>query len=111
MAITLTERAAQRVRKFLGADGARYLRLGVTRSGCSGFSYVLEFTEAPGENDEVFESQGVKVVVDRDQLPYIDGTELDYTKEGLNEAFRFHNPQAQAYCGCGTSFSVAGQQD
>ncbi len=109
MAITLTENAARRVRKFLGDDGQRCLRLGVTKSGCSGFSYVLDFVDAPGENDEVFLSQGVRIVVDREVLPYIDGTELDYTKEGLNEAFRFHNPKAEAWCGCGTSFSVASQ--
>ncbi len=107
MAITLTETAAERVRTFLANRGKGIgVRLGVKTSGCSGMAYVIEFVDELEENDEVFEDHGVKVVVDRKSLVYLDGTEVDYGKEGLNEGFRFNNPNAKAACGCGESFSV-----
>lgn len=107
MAITLTPNAAERVRKMLASRGkGEGLRLGVRSSGCSGFAYVLDFADSVGAGDQVFESGGVKVVVDADSLKYVDGTELDYTKEGLNEGFAFHNPNVKDECGCGESFNV-----
>jgi iron-sulfur cluster assembly protein len=107
MAITLTETAAERVRVFLANRGKGIgVRLGVKTSGCSGMAYVIEFVDELDENDEVFEDHGVKLVVDRKSLVYLDGTEVDYGKEGLNEGFRFNNPNAKASCGCGESFSV-----
>ena len=107
MAITLTETAANRVKDFLSNRGkGEGLRLGVKTTGCSGMAYVLEFADAAEEGDEVFESQGVKIFVDPKSLVYIDGTELDFTKEGLNEGFKFNNPNEKATCGCGESFTV-----
>jgi iron-sulfur cluster assembly protein len=107
MAITLTENAAERVKHFLSSRGkGAGLRLGVKTSGCSGMAYVLEFADDVEADDEVFESHGVKVFVDPKSLVYLDGTELDYTKEGLNEGFAFHNPNVKDECGCGESFNV-----
>lgn len=107
MAITLTEAAAERVRRFIKNRGKGVgLRLGVRTTGCSGKAYVLEFVDAVEPEDQVFESQGVKVVIDPKSLVYLDGTELDYGKEGLNEGFRFNNPNVKGQCGCGESFSV-----
>ena len=107
MAITMTETAAQHVKKFLDKRGAGAgLRLGVRTSGCSGMAYVLEFVDDVQPEDEVFEDHGVKVVVDSKSLLYIDGTELDFVKEGLNEGFKFNNPNVQGECGCGESFTV-----
>jgi iron-sulfur cluster assembly protein len=107
MAITLTEAAAHRVRTFLDGRGRGLgVRLGVKTSGCSGLAYVLEFVDDCEEDDEVFEDRGVKVVIDRKSLVYLDGTELDYAKEGLNEGFRFNNPNVKDACGCGESFKV-----
>ena len=107
MAITLTETAAQRVKDFLVNRGKGVgLRLGVKTTGCSGMAYILEFADDIEESDEVFESQGVKILVDPKSLVYIDGTELDFTKEGLNEGFKFNNPNEKATCGCGESFTV-----
>lgn len=107
MAITVTEAAAQRVRGFLEQRGKGVgLRLGVRTSGCSGMAYVLEFVDAIEESDLVFEGHGVKVVVDRKSLVYLDGTELDFTREGLNEGFKFNNPNVKDECGCGESFNV-----
>jgi iron-sulfur cluster assembly protein len=107
MAITLTENAAKRVKDFLANRGKGVgLRLGVKTTGCSGMAYVLEFADAAESGDEVFESQGVKIFVDLKSLVYIDGTELDFTKEGLNEGFKFNNPNEKATCGCGESFTV-----
>ena len=82
------------------------VRLGVKTSGCSGLAYVLEFVDEPEDDDEVFEDQGVKVIVDRKSLMHLDGTELDYGKEGLNEGFKFNNPNVKDACGCGESFKV-----
>ncbi len=107
MAITLTETAAERVKAFLDNRGKGLgLRLGIKTSGCSGMAYVIEFIDELSEGDEVFESQGVKIIVDAKSLLYIDGTELDYAKEGLNEGFQFNNPNVKDQCGCGESFTV-----
>jgi iron-sulfur cluster assembly protein len=107
MAITLTEKAANHVQGFLAKRGKGVgLRVGVRTSGCSGMAYKLEFVDAPGADDLTFESHGVKVVVDPKSLPFIDGTELDYTREGLNEGFKFNNPNVKDTCGCGESFNV-----
>lgn len=107
MAVTLTENAARHVRRSLEKRGqGEGLRLGVRTSGCSGMAYVLEYADAVAPEDLVFESHGVKVLVDPKSLIYLEGTELDYTREGLNEGFRFHNPNQKESCGCGESFSV-----
>ena len=107
MAITLTEPAAERVKAFLDNRGkGDGLRLGVKTMGCSGMSYVLEFVDEIHPEDEVFEDSGVKVIVDKKSLVYLDGTELDYTRDGLNEGFKFNNPKEKAACGCGESFTV-----
>ncbi|XAW90039.1 iron-sulfur cluster assembly protein IscA [Vibrio sp. CDRSL-10 TSBA] len=107
MAITLTETAANRVRSFLDNRGKGIgLRLGVKTTGCSGMAYVLEFVDELNEEDEVFEDHGVKVIIDAKSLVYLDGTQLDYKKEGLNEGFEFDNPNSKSECGCGESFNV-----
>jgi len=107
MAITLTDAAANRVQTFLESRGNGLgVRLGVKTSGCSGLAYVLEFVDALDEDDEVFEDHGVKVIIDKKSLVYLDGTELDYGKEGLNEGFKFNNPNVKDECGCGESFKV-----
>jgi len=105
--ITLTESAAKHVAGFLAKRGKGIgIRLGVKTSGCSGMAYKLEFADGAEPDDLVFETQGLKVVVDPRSLPYIDGTELDYTREGLQEGFRFNNPNVKDQCGCGESFNV-----
>ncbi len=107
MAITLTEKAAEHVKKFIARRGKGIgLRLGVRTSGCSGMAYVLEFADEIEPEDQVFEQHGVKVIVDPKSLLYLDGTEVDYRREGLNEGFRFDNPNVANQCGCGESFSV-----
>ena len=107
MAISLTESAASRVRNYLDTRGNGVgLRLGVTKTGCSGYSYVINYAEDITDADIVFEDKGVKVVVDADALPLIDGTEVDFVKSGLNEAFSFRNPNVTGECGCGESFNV-----
>lgn len=107
MAITLTEAAANRVNTFLANRGNGVgVRLGVRTSGCSGMAYVLEFVDDLNDDDVVFEDHGVKVIVDEKSLVYLDGTELDYGKEGLNEGFKFNNPNVKNECGCGESFTI-----
>lgn len=107
MAITMSESAAQRVQTFLHNRGKGLgLRLGVRTSGCSGMAYVLEFVDQLDEDDTVFEDHGIKVIVDSKSLIYLDGTELDFVKEGLNEGFKFNNPNVSSECGCGESFNV-----
>ncbi len=107
MAISLTEPAAERVRNYLADRGTGIgLRIGVKKTGCNGFAYVINYAEQVDDDDVVFEERGVKVVVDRESLELIDGTEVDFIKEGLNEAFRFRNPNITGECGCGESFSV-----
>jgi iron-sulfur cluster assembly protein len=107
MSISLTSAAADRVRTFLSRRGHGVgLRVSVKKTGCSGFAYVVNYADDVGRDDVVFEDQGVKVIVDRDSLGYIDGTEVDFVKQGLNEAFRFRNPNVKGECGCGESFTV-----
>ena len=107
MGISLTESAANRVRTFLENRGKGIgLRLGVKTSGCSGLAYVLEFVDQLNDDDNVFEQHGVKVIIDSKSLVYLDGTELDFVKEGLNEGFKFDNPNKKDECGCGESFTV-----
>ena len=105
--ITLTEKAANHIQNFLTKRGkGEGIRLGVKTSGCSGMAYTLEFVDDIQPEDLVFEGHGVKVFVDPKSLVYLDGTELDYTKEGLQEGFKFQNPNVKDECGCGESFNV-----
>lgn len=107
MAITVTESAAARASAFLQNRGSGIgLRLGVKTTGCSGLAYVLEFVDDLNDDDTVFEDNGVKVIVDGKSLSYLDGTQLDFVKEGLNEGFQFTNPNVNGECGCGESFTV-----
>ncbi|MEA3274964.1 MAG: iron-sulfur cluster assembly protein IscA [Pseudomonadota bacterium] len=107
MSILLTQAAADHVRSYLENRGKGVgIRLGVRTSGCSGMAYVLEFADEVEAEDQVFEDHGVKVIVDPKSLLYLDGTELDYTKEGINEGFKFNNPNVKDSCGCGESFNV-----
>jgi iron-sulfur cluster assembly protein len=107
MAISLTESAANRVKTFLATRGGGVgLRLGVRKTGCSGFAYVVNYAETQQPGDTVFEDRGVRVFVDSASLGLVDGTIVDFVKEGLNEAFRFRNPNVKGECGCGESFSV-----
>ncbi len=107
MAITLSENAAKRVQKFLDQRGKGIgLRLGVRTSGCSGMAYTLEFVDEAQPEDLAFESHGVTVLTDPKSLAFIDGTELDFVREGLNEGFKFNNPNVKNTCGCGESFNI-----
>ena len=107
MAVTLTDKAVQRVANFLEKRGKGVgLRLGVRTSGCSGMAYKLEFVDEINADDVVFENSGVKVIVDAKSLPSLEGMELDYAREGLNEGFKFNNPNVKDQCGCGESFTV-----
>ena len=107
MAVTLTESAAKRVSKFIENRGKGVgLRLAVKTSGCSGFAYAIEFADATEPDDLLFESFGVTVIVDPKSHAFLAGTELDFVREGLNEGFKFNNPNVTANCGCGESFSV-----
>ncbi len=107
MAISMTAAAAERVRSFLSNRGKGIgLRVGVKTTGCSGLAYVLEFVDELNEDDQVFEHDDLKLIVDGKSLVYIDGTQLDFVKEGLNEGFQFNNPNVNGECGCGESFTV-----
>ena len=107
MAITMTSAAHNHVSQFMQNRGSGIgIRLAVRTTGCSGMGYVLEFADEVAEEDSVFEVDGLKVVIDPKSLVYLDGTELDFVKEGLNEGFKFNNPNARSECGCGESFSV-----
>jgi iron-sulfur cluster assembly protein len=107
MAITLTDRAAQHVQRYIEKRGKGVgVRLGVKTTGCSGLAYKLEFADAVQPEDQQFESNGVRVLVDPKSLAYLDGTELDFVREGLNEGFKFNNPNEKDRCGCGESFNV-----
>jgi iron-sulfur cluster assembly protein len=107
MAITVTERAAQQMHKFLLRRGKGLgVRLAIRTTGCSGLAYKLEYVDTIAPEDHVFSDYGVKVIVDPKSLVYIDGTELDFAKEGLNEGFKFNNPNVKDECGCGESFRV-----
>jgi len=107
MAITMTEAAAERVKSFMQKRGGGVgLRLGVKTTGCSGMAYVMEYADTIEDDDVVFDDQGVKILVNPKSLVYLDGTELDYAREGLNEGFQFKNPNVKDECGCGESFNV-----
>jgi len=107
MAITISEKAARHVANYLAKRGKGVgIRLGVRTSGCSGMAYKLEFVDEFDPSDLVFESHGVKVLVDPKSLPYLEGTELDFVREGLNEGFKFNNPNVKDQCGCGESFNI-----
>jgi iron-sulfur cluster assembly protein len=107
MPISLTPAAAERVRTFMATRGKGVgLRLGVKQTGCSGFAYVVSYADEIGAHDTVFDDGGIKVVVDADSLRYVDGTEIDFVRQGLNEAFKFRNPNVKGECGCGESFNV-----
>jgi len=107
MAITFTDAAADRVNTYLADRGKGVgLRLGTKTYGCSGMAYVVEFADEIEDTDTVFEDHGIKIIVDPKSLVYLDGTEMDYTKEGLNEGFKFNNPNESDSCGCGESFTV-----
>ena len=107
MAVTLTNSAADHIQKYLDKRGKGIgLRLGVRTTGCSGMAYKLEYVDRQEPEDKVFESHGVKVFIDPKSLVYLQGTELDYAREGLNEGFKFQNPNEKATCGCGESFTV-----
>ncbi|MCH8059667.1 MAG: iron-sulfur cluster assembly accessory protein [Proteobacteria bacterium] len=107
MAISLTESAAERVHQYLETRGEGIgLRLGITATGCSGYSYLINFADEIKADDIVFEDRGIKIVVDAEALKLIDGTEVDFVKNGLNEAFSFKNPNITGECGCGESFTI-----
>jgi iron-sulfur cluster assembly protein len=107
MAISLTKSAAERAHVYLQKRGTGVgLRVGVKKTGCNGYAYVINYVDEIADSDVVFENRGVKVVVDPESLALIDGTEVDFVKEGLNEAFRFRNPNVTGECGCGESFSI-----
>jgi iron-sulfur cluster assembly protein len=107
MSITLTEKAAKHITRYMERRGKGIgLRLGVRTNGCSGLAYTLEYADELAAEDQVFESHGVRVFVDPKSLPYIDGTELDFAREGLNEGFKFQNPNVKNECGCGESFHI-----
>ncbi|MDU0356156.1 iron-sulfur cluster assembly protein IscA [Paraglaciecola aquimarina] len=107
MGIKVSDTAAQRARTFLENRGSGIgLRLGVKTTGCSGLAYVLEFVDEVNDDDQVFEDNGIKIIIDGKSLVYLDGTHLDFTKDGLNEGFQFTNPNANGECGCGESFNV-----
>ncbi len=110
--IALTDRAAAHVKNYLaGEEGGLGLRVGVKPTGCSGYQYVIEAAAAVHEHDASFQTNGVTVVVDKQSLRYLAGTELDFVKEGLNEGFKFHNPNVNETCGCGESFSITDQNN
>ena len=105
--VSLTQSAAARVRSFLKRRGHGLgLRVGIKKTGCNGYAYIIDYADSVDVDDEIFDQQGVKVIVDRESLKLIDGTEVDFVKQGLNEAFKFRNPNVKGECGCGESFSV-----
>ena len=107
MAVSLTPSAAERVKSFLHRRGHGVgLRIGVKRTGCSGYAYLIDYADAIGSDDVVFEDSGVTVIVDTKSLDLIDGTEVDFVQQGINQAFKFRNPNVKGECGCGESFSV-----
>ncbi|WP_353570617.1 iron-sulfur cluster assembly protein IscA [Candidatus Albibeggiatoa sp. nov. BB20] len=107
MALTVTEKAAQHVQKSIASRGQGIgIRIAVKTSGCSGMAYTLEFVDDVQEDEQVFESNGIKLITDPKSLLYLDGTELDFVREGLNEGFQFNNPNVKDMCGCGESFTI-----
>lgn len=107
MGVMLTDAAAERVRRYLAERGSgKGLRVGIKTTGCSGFAYVVDITDAIAEDDQIFESHGVKVIIGNDSLSFLDGTTIDFSREGLNEGFVYDNPNVKSLCGCGESFGV-----
>ena len=107
MSVQISENAASQVTRQLQKRGSGIgLRLGVKKSGCTGFAYVVDYADEVGVEDTVFEQHGVKVVISQESLPYLDGITVDYRREGISEAFKFDNPNIKAMCGCGESFAV-----
>ena len=107
MALSLTQSAAERVKSYLERRGRGLgLRVGIRKTGCSGYAYVIDYADDVDDSDVVFEDRGVKIIVDNDSLELIDGTQVDFVKQGLNEAFKFRNPNVKGECGCGESFSI-----
>jgi iron-sulfur cluster assembly protein len=106
MTIKLTQSATERVKNYLAQDGGLGLRLGVRKTGCSGWAYTVQIAEKIQEDDIVFDDNGVKVVVSPDSLGFLDGSEVDFVSEGLNREFRFNNPNVSEECGCGESFTI-----
>ena len=106
MAITLTQTAADRVKRFMESDGGEGLRVGVRRTGCSGWAYTVQLAEAISDEDIVFEDNGVRVIVEPDNLSFVDGSEIDFVTNGLNRVFKFENPNVKDECGCGESFTI-----
>jgi len=107
VSISLTESAAKRVSQYLAREGRKALRLGVRKTGCSGWAYTVQLENDIFENDTVFEDRGIRVVIDRDSLPFLTGSEIDFVADGLNRTFQFRNPNATDECGCGESFTIA----
>jgi iron-sulfur cluster assembly protein len=107
MAITLTPAAVERVRSHVGREGRFGIRLGIRKSGCTGFAYVLDYADTANDDDVVFDDTGVRVVVDRESLPFLEGMQVDFVKKGLNEMFTFENPNVTSSCGCGESVGFA----
>ncbi len=108
MSIQLSDNAAQRVRSFLAKESGLALRLGVRKTGCSGWAYEVCIATEIEASDEVFEDKGVKIIVDRKSLPYLQGSKIDFAAQGLNRTFQFDNPNATDECGCGESFTISG---
>ncbi len=107
MSITITENAAKYIQQQLAKNGKdSVFRIGIKKSGCSGFSYTFDFVDEITENDRLFESHKTKIIVDSESLPFLDGSQIDFTKDGLNSTFKFSNPNIDSTCGCGDSFSV-----
>ncbi|MDP1615469.1 MAG: iron-sulfur cluster assembly accessory protein [Methylococcales bacterium] len=107
MLITLTENAAKHIQQQIAKRGKGLaLRVGIKKSGCSGFSYTFDYADEIKPDDQLFESHKTKIVVDRQSLPYLDGSQIDFVKEGLNSSFQFINPNIDSTCGCGDSFSI-----
>lgn len=106
MAITLTDSAADRVKRFLASDGGEGLRVGVRRTGCSGWAYSVQLADSISDEDIVFEDKGIRLVVSPDSLSFVDGSEIDFVTSGLNRTFHFKNPNVTEECGCGESFTI-----
>jgi len=107
MSIQLTDTAAERVRHFLEKESGMALRLGVRKTGCSGWAYEVSIAAEQGDNDQLFEDKGVKIIVDQESLPYLTGSKIDFNSSGLNRTFQFDNPNATDECGCGESFTIS----
>jgi iron-sulfur cluster assembly protein len=107
MSIQLTDNAAQRVKQFLDKENGVALRLGVRKTGCSGWAYEVSIAPGVENDDQVFEEKGIKIVVDNESLPYLQGSSIDFTQSGLNRTFQFNNPNATDECGCGESFTIS----